>query len=74
VDPADRPFDPDDLPIVACQSDEERRLTEIMPARIHGGQGEPNGHRRASAAKGGSGLRPRELSLRRIAGRLLRGR
>jgi hypothetical protein len=28
-----RPFDPDDLPITADQTDEERHLVEILPAR-----------------------------------------
>jgi hypothetical protein len=33
VDESGKPFDPDDLPIVAYQTDEERLLLESLPAR-----------------------------------------
>jgi hypothetical protein len=54
-----RPFDPDDLPIEAVRTDEERDLLSIGPDDSQGGNG------------GGSAeLRPRPLSLRALAGRL----
>lgn len=73
-----RPFDPDDLPIEAFRTDEEHELVSSLPARawapggsvVDGGRG--NGHR-DHRSDGDGILRPRPLSLRRIAGRLLGG-
>src|SRR6476646_9733911 len=66
VPPTDRPFDPDDLPIEAVQTDEERELAEAMPARLY-----PAGSRRGlhEVSNEEPALRPRPLSLRALAGR-----
>ena len=60
VPPSERPFDPDDLPIAAVMTDEERELAEGMPTGPDDGSLdlEPS-------------LRPRPLSLRALAGRIL---
>ena len=65
-----RPFDPDDLPIEAIQTDEEREIAASLPARAYapGGShylGDQNGHHDEPQ------LRPRPLSLRALAGRIL---
>lgn len=69
-----RPFDPDDLPIEAYQTDEDREIAGDLPARSWAPGGSPNG---ASSNGNGNGhdhgLTARPLSLRRIAGRLLGG-
>jgi hypothetical protein len=67
VPPSPRPFDPDDLPIEAIQTDEERELAETMPARLYKGQR----HSRETSRDDGPSLRPRPLSLRALAGRIL---
>ena len=64
ADDAPRPFDPDDLPIEAVRTDEERDLLSTLPADAF-----------APGARNGNGggspeLRPRPLSLRALAGRL----
>jgi hypothetical protein len=68
VPPSLRPFDPDDLPIEAIQTDEERELVETLPARLYaGGSRRP----RETSPDDGPSLRPRPLSLRALAGRIL---
>ena len=69
-----RPLDPDDLPIVAFQTDDERELLEALPSHGYapnGGAyieaGSRNGS--GSATSGPSG----GFTLRAIAGRLLGG-
>ena len=72
-----RPFDPDDLPIEAFQTEDERELASSLPAHAWapGGSTDPsngsadNAHHHGSS--NGRGLRPRPLRLRSIAGRLL---
>jgi hypothetical protein len=69
-----RPFDPDDLPIDAYQTDDEREFASALPGRawapggaiVDGGQAH-DGHHQPM------GLRPRALSLKSIAGKLLNG-
>lgn len=77
-----RPFDPDDLPIAAEQTEEERELTETLPARAYapgGGVvlGEMNHGTTESGSSGSSGSAEgsatRDLSIRSIAGRFLGG-
>jgi hypothetical protein len=65
----DRPFDPDDLPLEASQTDEERELAASLPARIYA----PGGAhlRLVDAADAPPSLNPRPLSLRALAGRIL---
>lgn len=73
ADTADRPFDPDDLPIEAFQTEEDRAFAATLPARawapggaaFDGGRGD--GRRSDSPLV----LAGRHLSLRSIAGKLL---
>jgi len=71
-----RPFDPDDLPIEAFQTEDEREFATSLPARawapggavVHDiGNGKGNGHSASTT------LTPRPFSLRGIAGKLLGG-
>jgi hypothetical protein len=66
---AERPFDPDDLPIEAVQTDEEREIAASLPAHAYA----PGGTilhlvRRPDAEPT---LNPKPLSLRSLAGRIL---
>jgi hypothetical protein len=70
VPPSERPFDPDDLPIEAVQTDEERELTANLPARVYAPGGAPLG-RSGHARHGEPSLAPRQMSLRGLAGRIL---
>ena len=73
-----KPFDPDDLPIDAFMTDDERDFAATLPARAwapggaivesHEGVHAHDGHPQAPP-----GLRPRALSLKTIAGKLLNG-
>jgi hypothetical protein len=70
VPPSPRPFDPDDLPITAIQTEEEREIAEAMPARMYAPGGGRHGlHEVSNDAE--PRLRPRPLSLRVLAGRIL---
>jgi hypothetical protein len=69
---ASRPFDPDDLPIEAVMTDEEREIAASLPAHAY----LPGGSHAKADRKHGRGddeptLRPRPLSLRALAGRIL---
>ena len=70
----DRPFDPDDLPIEAFQSEEDRAFAASLPARAWAPGGGPmDGADRAH--DGGEAPRfpqGKPLSLRKIAGRLIK--
>ena len=69
---AERPFDPDELPIEAYQTDEEREFSTTLPARAYA----PGGVRLGRGTKGNDdtgSLRPRVFSIRSIAGRFLGG-
>ena len=68
-----RPLDPDDLPIAAFQTEEERVLAESLPARAYapGGGAYIDGNGRTTGHQDTPRARP--LSLRAIAGRLLGG-
>ena len=69
---AERPFDPDDLPIEAIQTDEERKIAASLPAHAWAPGGSP--HRKDRKHRAGDGepqLNPRPLSLRALAGRIL---
>lgn len=72
----DRPFDPDDLPIEAFQSEEDRAFAASLPARAWAPGGTAldawNGRGHDSGHEGRHGLLGRPLSLRSIAGRLLK--
>jgi hypothetical protein len=65
-----RPFDPDDLPIEAVQTDEEREMAASLPAHAWA----PGGaHARADRKNRHDEprLNPRPLSLKALAGRIL---
>ena len=71
---ADKPFDPDDLPIEVEMTPEERELAATLPAHAYA----PGGHSTAKHAPtdGASGvptLQPKPLSLKALAGRILGG-
>ena len=72
-----RPFDPDDLPIAAFQTDDERHLIDTLPARAYapgGGMVLDGGDRSGSGHRNGHGrptLQPRPFRLRTLAGRIL---
>jgi hypothetical protein len=72
---ADRPFDPDDLPIEVEQTPEERYLAETLPARSYAPGGSQIHGQRGAYPATPSGLaptlRPKPLSLRALAGRIL---
>jgi hypothetical protein len=68
-----QPFDPDDLPLEVAQTEAERELAESLSARAYASGvylDARDGRRRGR--NGDPGLRPRPLSLKAIAGRLLR--
>ena len=75
-----RPLDPDDLPIDAFMSEEERAYAASLPARAWAPGGgvvaSANGKAHRQNGQDGTGepsLRPRQFSLRAIAGKLLGG-
>jgi hypothetical protein len=71
----DRPFDPDDLPIEALMSEEDRAFAASLPARAWAPGGVPvdgAADRNGDDRLDGPRLHGRPLSLRAIAGRLLK--
>ena len=67
---ADRPFDPDDLPIEAFQDDDDRAFAATLPARAWAPGGATLTATDTAVAEEPR-LKGRQLSLRSIAGRLL---
>ena len=68
-----RPFDPDDLPLVAHQNEDELEANASINARAYAADGALSfGDDGGSSSTGASHLQPRSLSLRAIAGRLIR--
>jgi hypothetical protein len=73
VEEAPRPFDPDDLPIEAVMTPEERELAASLPARSYA-PGALTGQQAAYPATPSGqrpSLHPKPLSLRALAGRIL---
>ena len=70
VDETPRPFDPDDLPIEAIQTPEERELAESLPLGVHAAGG-LHSVRDDASRRGAPTLKPRPLSLRALAGKIL---
>lgn len=68
---ADRPFDPDDLPIEAYQNEEDRAFAANLPARAWAPGGISLGGSDALGDGERRTLRGKPLNLRSIAGRLL---
>jgi hypothetical protein len=76
VEVLERPLDPDDLPIEAVQTPEERELAAALPARAYAAGGHATGQGAAYPATPTDQmpvLRPKPLSLRALAGRILGG-
>ncbi len=69
---ADKPFDPDDLPIEAFRTEEDEAFAATLPAHAWAPGGATMGNGRDAGGNGeGRHLEGRQLSLRSIAGRLL---
>jgi hypothetical protein len=71
----ERPFDPDDLPIEAFQSEEDRAFAASLPAHAWAPGGKSvDGSADGRLSDGGSGprLHGKPLTLRAIAGRLIK--
>jgi hypothetical protein len=72
----ERPFDPDDLPIEAFQSEEDRAFAASLPARAWAPGGIPldgwDGRTHDGEREGRRALLGKPLSLRSIAGKLLK--
>ena len=73
-----RPFDPDELPIEALMTDEDREFASSLPARAWAPGGAivdlgHGGRTHDGRAQGSPELRPKLLKLRSIAGKLLSG-
>jgi hypothetical protein len=66
-----RPLDPDDLPIEAVQTPEEREIAANLPAHAYLPGEVREGGSGAVANQDLVGLQPRPLSLRTLAGRIL---
>ncbi len=71
VETAPRPFDPDDLPISAVQTDDERRIAASLPAHAYAPGGAPARAEKHARRDADPALHPRPLSLRALAGRIL---
>jgi hypothetical protein len=72
---AERPFDPDELPIEALRTDEEREFTATLPARAYAPGGVTLGQQTQTTtdAGGRSRSRSRSFGLRSITGRIRGG-
>ena len=70
---AERPFDPDELPLEAHRTDEERDFTATLPARAFAPGGVTLGRSDETTSDAGSGPRQRSFSLRMITGRIRGG-
>jgi hypothetical protein len=66
-----RPLDPDDLPIEAVQTPEERELAANLPAHAYAPGELGTSGNGATAGDAAPSLNPRPLSLRTLAGRIL---
>ena len=69
VEVAERPLDPDDLPIAAHQTDEEREIAETLAGRPYA----PGGGAYVESNGKANHPQARPFSIRAIAGRLLGG-
>lgn len=69
VEVTERPLDPDDLPIAAFQTDEEREIAETLGGRPYA----PGGGAYVESDGKANHPQARPFSLRAIAGRLLGG-
>ena len=72
VAPKERPFDPDELPLEAVQTEEEREFTATLPPRAYAPGGVTLGTDRIAASETSTGRTGRSFRIREIAGRVLR--
>jgi len=68
---AERPFDPDDMPILADQTDQEREFFEALPGRSYLSIGHGDGEAERGSAD--EQIRARPFRIRGLAGRLRGG-
>ncbi len=73
VETVARPFDPDELPIVADQTEEEREFAAALPDEVYAPGGIDLNQAGPAASKTSTGLRPRAFSIRGLAGKIVRG-
>ena len=73
VAPPDRPFDPDEMPIEAYQTEEEREFASELPAHAYAPGGMHLGRFGHRESGDGRTLRPRAFRLRALAGKLRGG-
>ena len=71
VQPTPRPFDPDQLPLQAHQTEDERQYAARLPAHAYTAAEHSDDGAVETNDPRPFGLRPRLLNLRSIAGRLL---
>ncbi len=70
----ERPFDPDELPIEALRTDEEREFTATLPARAYAPGGITLGQQKQTTTTDAGGRsRSRSFGLKAITGRILGG-
>jgi len=69
----ERPFDPDELPIEALLTDEEREFTSTLPARAYAPGGVTLGQQSRTTTAASDGSRSRSFNLKAITGRILGG-
>jgi hypothetical protein len=70
----ERPFDPDELPIEALRTDEEREFSSTLPPRAYAPGGVTlGGQTRNATSAGGDGSSARVFKLRKLTGRLFGG-
>ena len=68
----ERPFDPDELPIEADQTEEEREFAAMLPARAYAPGGVDLAMLRTGSSEPATGRSPRPFRIRDVAGRLRR--
>lgn len=73
VEMSERPFDPDDLPLEAFQTDDEREYVDELSAHAWSDGASGRSHGDGANGSTGHGLRARPFRLRSIAGRLFGG-
>jgi hypothetical protein len=69
----ERPFDPDEMPIEAYQTEEEREFASELPPRAYAAGGVHLGRIGQQETTTSGSLRPHAFRLRAIAGKLLGG-
>jgi len=68
----ERPFDPDELPLEAHQTDDEREFASSLPPRAYAPGGIDLAAELAAASDTSSGSSGHSFSIRSIAGRFIR--